>query len=215
MKLLIKPKIAAAIAIICDLLALAAAVVLDAVRSKVPASYSFDHIQVRVDVAHPYEYFGIATAVLLALAAVMTGFVIAGALAGGKAKMVMRLVGAAALLIVSVAVIIFAHFFVCGAPVEDTACFVLNSGDKNIAIQETKYSFGMSTMDIYTLNGEMHYHEDGAEAHPVEVTHITGTDIMEFSKDPDRYIVDEVFENELFVRFMDGGTYRTLQFTIK
>ncbi len=178
MKLLIKPKIAAAIAIICDLLVLAAAVVLDAVRSKVPASYSFDHIQVRVGVSHPYEYFGIATAVLLALVAVMTGFVIAGALAGGKAKMVMRLVGAAALLVVSVAVMIFAHFFVCGVPVEDTACFVLNSGDKNIAIQETKYSFGKSMMDIYLLKGELHYHEDGEEdeAHAVSVTHITGTD---------------------------------------
>ncbi len=215
MKLLIKPKIAATIAIICDLLALAAAVVLDAFRSKVPASYSFDAEAVRVDVFHPYEYFGIVTAVLLAIAAVMTGFVIAGALAGGKAKMVMRLVGAAVLLVVSVAVIIFAHFFVCGAPVEDTICFVLNNGDKNIAIQETKYSFGKSTMDIYALDGEMHYHEDGVEAVPVVVAYVTGTEITEFSKNADRYIVDEVFENELFVRFLDGNTYRTLQFTIE
>lgn len=214
MKLLMKPKIAAAVIGVCDLILLIAAIVLDAVRAKVPADLSFDPAQVKVEVSHPYEYFGIATAVFLAIAAVMTGFMIAGALAGTKVKTAARLVGAAVLLIVSVAVIIFAHFFVCGAPVEDTACFVFQNGGVNIAVQETKYSFGSGMMDVYKLEGDMMLYA-GEAASKVSVTHITGTGITEFATNSSRYTLDEVYDAQMRLRFFDGDIHRTLQFTLE
>lgn len=215
MKFLIKPKIASAVMIVCDLLVLTAAVILDAFRAKVPASFSFDATRVKVDISHPYEYFGIVAAVLLVIAATMTGFMIAGAAAGVKSKMPMRITGAAVLLIVSAAAIIFSHFFVCGLPAKNTICFVFQNSGLNIAVQETEYSFGTGTMDIYRLDETTHTHEDGSTYSEFDVSYITGTTITQFSTDATRYTLDWVLDTDLRLRFYDGDVHRTLQFSIE
>ena len=215
MKLLTKPRTAAAVMVICDVLVLAAAVILDALRARVPATFSFDPSNVEVDVSHPYDLFGIVTAVFLVIAAVMTGFMIAGAVAGSKSKMPMRITGAAVLLIVSAAVVIFSYFFVCGLPIKNTICFVFENNGMNIAVQETEYAFGAGTMDIYRMDETSHVHEDGSAHSEFEVSHITGVEITEFSSDDTRYTLDWVLEHDLRVRFFDGDIHRTLQFTLE
>ena len=217
MKLLPKTKTASAVMIICDLLVLAAAVVLDALRGSVPADFSFDPEQVEVVISHPYELFGIVTAVLLVVTAVMTGFIIADALTGARTKTAMRFVTAAVLLTVSAAAILFSHFFVCGAPVENRICFVFedSSAGMNIAVQETEYSFGSGTMEIYKLEETVHDHEDGTSHAHYEVSYITGTEIHEFSTDASRYTLDWVLDTQLRIRFYDGDVHRTLQFSVE
>ncbi len=215
MKLIRKPIISAGVAIATDIIMLALAAVLNILRGRVPASYTFDPIEVLVIVSHPYDLFGILTAAALAIAAVMSAFIIAAAVTGSKSRAASRMVGAAVLLTVSVAAVLFAHFIVRGQTAEDYACHVFEDGNYKVAIQETKYSEHEGTVEVFLLTEAAHDHDapDTSEhTHSYDVRLLAGSEIHTFSDSSDDYeLVGDINEN-LVVRFMDGDSYR--QFNI-
>ncbi len=213
MKLIRKPKIAAAVVIITDIIALALAVLLNMIRGSVPAQYHFDDIKVRVEVSHPYDLFGIFTASALVLAAVMTGFIIAAAIAGGKSRMAGRITGASALLVVSAALVLFCHVFVCGFPVRHTSCFVYeNENGDMLAIQEKKFFENSGTTEVFRITVPPHeHHEDESGEHDhYEVVYLAATEITQFASDATRYTLGDI-DGDLGITFRDGEHYRTLQ----
>lgn len=211
MKIFRRPKIAAAIVIVTDLLALVLAAVLNMLRGRIPAEYHFDDVQVYVEVSHPYELFGIFTALALVVAAAMAGVIIAAAVIGGKEKAASRIVGAVALLVLSAAAILFSHVFVCGLPAKNTYCFVFESeyGDM-VAVQERQYTEAFGVTEVFSIETPEHEHHDDEEHEHYSVRYLTSTEITEFSKDNTRYTLDWAGE-DLRIRFYDGNLHRTLQ----
>ncbi len=212
MKLIRKPVIPATIAVITDLAALVLAVLLNILRGKIPAAYSFDSTNVVVKITHPYDYYGIFTAVALLTVVVMSGLIIAAAISGSKSKAASRGVGAAALLIISVAVVLFSHYVVRGLPAESYTCFVFEDGTDTIAIQETKYIDGTGTNEVFRLCETEHDHDnpDTSEHKHYSVELLTGTEIKHFATDSTRYTLDYGYSNDIVIRFMDGDSYRSL-----
>lgn len=211
MKILRKPKIAVTIVIVTDILALILAAVLNMLRGLVPAEYHFDDIHVLVEVSHPYELFGLFTAVALVAAAALSGVMIAAAVIGGKEKATPRIVGAVLLLIISVAAILFSHVFVCGLPVKNIQCFLFEdtNGDR-VAVQERQYTENSGVLEIFSVDAIEHEHHEGEEHDHYSVAYLTSTPITEFSKNDDRYTLDWV-GNDLRIRYYDGAVHRTLQ----
>ncbi len=213
MILIRKPKIAVTAVIVTDIIALALAVLLNILRGSIPAEYHFDDIAVRVQVSHPYDLFGIFTAVALVLAAVMTGFVIAAAISGGRSRMASRITMASSMLVISVFVVLFCHVFVCGFPVRHTTCFVYeNENGDMLAIQEKKFFENSGTTEVFRITVPPHeHHEDESGEHDhYEVEYLAATEITQFASDATRYTLGDI-DGDLGITFRDGEHYRTLQ----
>ncbi len=209
MKIIRRPMIAATVVIVADLLTLALAGVLNLVRGSIPANYRYVEDLVYIEITHPYDLFGIFTVAALVTAVVMTGCIIAAAITGAKAKTVSRIVGAAVLLVISVPLILFSHYFVCGIPARNFACFVFNDNEYTIAIQETEYSDGTGTVEVFRLNEYEHEHNGTAEHEHYSVEFLTASELFDFSTDSTRYELEWGYSNDLVIRFQDKGSYRS------
>ncbi len=211
MKLIRKPIIAAITAVIIDIIMLALAVVLNLLRGKFPAQYSFNETDVKVEIFHPYDYFGILTAAALAAVIVIAALIIAAALTGAKAKTASRIVGAIILVVLSSGAVLFSHYIVCGIPDTGHICYVFRSEECDLAIQETEYIDGTGTVEVFKLTELPHDHESlgTAEHEHYNVTFLAASEIQNFSTDNNRYTLEWDINGRLVIKFKDGMSYRS------
>lgn len=204
MKFLRKPQYAAVIAVVADILMLVAAVILDAVRERFPAEYTFNVDAISVSSTHPYDMFGIVAASVLVLAVVMSALVIIGGIVNGGKKAAPRITGGIVLLILSAGVIMFSYAVVKGRQPESTEFFAYTDDTLRIVIAEERYEDDLGMMKLFQVN------EDTGDAEL-----LTATDITTFANGAtDRYNFSWLTEYALRVSFQDGINMRVLQIPI-
>ena len=199
MKILRKPQIAASIAITLDILMLAAAMVLSSLRDRFPAEYTYDKEHKLITSSHPYDMFGIIAAAALAVAAVMTAFIIVGAFSDNK-KTSPRIAGGIMLIIFSAAAILFSWLVIRGEQPKDTNYLSYTNNTHRIIIAEEKYRDDYGVAKFFAVNN------DSGEARLV-----ASTDITTFTEDnQERYTLQWISDTTLHISFIDGYNGREL-----
>lgn len=201
-KIIRRPMIAAGVTVTTDILMLAAAVVLSILRPNFPPEYTCTAEKTIVS-SHPYEFFGIPTAIALVTAAVMSGIIVAGAFASGSKKNTApRVVGAVALLVISAALILFSALVVRGEQPSDTEFYRYTDELTNIVIAEEHYS-GYGVTRVFRVTGKNE---------PAEL--LASADIHEYATGPERYNLSWAAADVLLIGFTDGMSARTLQISM-
>lgn len=202
MKLLRRPVFAAALAVVVDILMLVAAVVLDALRARFGAEYSFNSETLEVTAQHPYDYFGIVAALALVFVTVMAAFVIAGGFASGGGKVAQRVCGGIALVVVSAAVVLFSFLVVRGKQPDRIEFIAYTDDTLHLVIAEERYADDLGAAKIY-----------GVDVDSGEARLLVSTDISTFADgNTERYEFVWADAQTLAIGFMDGMTKRVLQF---
>ena len=202
MKLLRRPKLAAALAVATDILMLVAAVVLDALRERFPAEYTFDFdiYSLGISTRHPYDLFGIAAAVALVFVTVMAAFVIAGGFVSGSGKVAQRISGGIALIVLSAAVVLFSFFIVRGRQPEQVEYIAYTDESICIVIAEERYSGDVGVLKLFDAQ------LGGGEARLMATT-----ELNTFANgDTERYEFTWVDTQTLAVSFIDGPNKRDI-----
>lgn len=201
MKLLKRPQLAASIAATVDIVMLAAAVVLSYLRGSFATEYSFDAEKMLINSRHPYDYFGIVAAVALVVAAAMTAFIIAGAVMGDSKKRVPRLVGGAALMILSTAAVLLSWFIVKGQQPQSVEYYPYTDKTMQIVVAEEKYDYAFGVAKFFLVD------EDAGTAKL-----LISTDITTFTgEDTERYKFEWIAEDQLRIVFFDGTYAHEIQ----
>ncbi len=201
MKILRRPMLAAALAAAVDVFMLAAAVVLDLLRDKFSASYSFDLDSISIATSHPYDMFGIFSAAALVFAAVMAAFIIAGGVTLSREKAVGRIVGGVVLIVASAAVILLAFLVVRGKQPEKVGYYTYTDDTLRIVVVEEQYDENLGAAKFFCVS------EDSTEAKL-----LVSTDISTFANgDKERYTLEWRSDNVLGIKFMDGSKLKVLQ----
>lgn len=196
--LLKKPWIFAGAAFGLDLAMLIAGMVLSAAKLPVEYTASGDSIVH----SQPLAFFGVTTAVVVALLCVLIGLIIGGAFL--KKRRAAQITGAAGLLIVSLAMVGSSAFMALGSPVRDRYSVSYSDEELRLIIEETEPYFGGCTVAFYLTGAE-----DEGKAALLAVT-----DLNEFNVSDDRYKISWAVENTLTVGFEDGANYRQLTIPI-
>lgn len=204
-KLIRRPMLAAGIAIAADILILAVAAVLNAVRSQVPAEYYFT-VERRITASHPFEYFGIVAAVVIVIAAAMSALILINALTNSaeSKKTAPRVAGAVTLLIFSAAAALVSWLIVSGQKPIDEKYYYFTNDELYIVMQEEKYSDSYGVLKLFSTP------ESEGEA-----TLLASTDISSFGENEEHYTLEWLSETAIGVRFADGLKYRSLQIPIE
>ena len=195
--LLKKPWIFAGAAFGLDLAMLIAGMALSAVKLPVEYTASGDSIER----TQPLAFFGVIAAVVVALVCMLIGLIIAGAFL--KKRRAAQIMGAAGLLVVSLAMVGSSTFMALGSPVKNRESVSFSDDELRIIIEETEPYFGGSSVAFF-LTGK----DGGATAL------IAATDLNVFGADSDRYSVSWVDDNTISVGFEDGINYRQLTIPI-
>lgn len=205
-----RPIMAAVIAIIADLLLLAAAIVLNALRGNFSESYTYTQDLVTeyytIYAHHPFDLFGIPAAVVLVIVAGMSAVIIAGAFvksSDGKSG-APHIVGACVLLAASVAVVFLSMFVVKGAQPQHRSYLYYTDETMHLTFIEEKYSEDYGALKIFRI------HEDCDEAELLAMT-----DISEFAESNERYSLAWIDEDVLQITYADGMNHRSLQLIVE
>lgn len=201
MKLLRKPKLAAGIAVTADILLLAAAVVLSAIRGRFQSEYIYSSDPVAITASHPYDHFGIAAALVLVLAAVMTAFIVVGAVGKAGKNGTPQLVGGIALIVFSTAAVLFAWLVVRGQQPRSVEYLAYTDETLHIVVMEEQYTDALGAAKVFSVD------PDSNSASLLAVT-----DIAEFADgNEERYALSWVSKDVLKITFIDGFRIRELQ----
>ena len=208
-KILRRPMIAAAVAIVIDLAVLVSAVVLDSIRGSFQSEYSYT-IDIPADMyivteSHPYDISGIFFAVALVIAAVMSAVILIGALSKNRVgqKAVSEVVGAAVLLVISAAVILFSYFIVNGSKPSEMTDYSFTDETLQLIIREEKYSEDEGITKIFLIDDEKE-----------SIRLLAMAEISEFAESAERYSISWVTDNTLYIAYSDREMYKTLQINI-
>lgn len=199
-----KPMIPASVLLALDILTLAAAAVLNAVRGSVTERYFYaDRV---VSCSDPYSWFGIAAAVLLVAAAAVTALIIAGGVIRGRrgSELILNIAAAVLLLALSAGAAGFSLHIVKGEQPQNVVFTSFTNEENRLIFAEEQYR-NENLLKIYF-----------AELDETECQRLVCVPLMELTSgdDEDRYTIQYLNENELLVSFTDGITYRTLELKI-
>ena len=156
-----------------------------------------------VEHSQPLAFFGVIAAAAIGLVCVLTAFIIAGAFL--KKRRTAQIVGAAALLILSLTMIGASAVNAVGMPARERR-FVSYSDEQMRLIIEEEHP--------YSGTGKVYFFmTDTGGSHKVKL--LACTDLAEYSTaEDDRYNVEWTDDNTVTVGFLDGGNYRTLQMEV-
>lgn len=204
MKLIRRPNIAAGIAITADILLIAAATVLHSLRGGIEATYTYTEENTIVS-SHPFDIFGIAAAVVLCIAAVMSAFIIVSAFDKNKDGRVNipRFVGAALLLIFSMVAALVSSFTAGIIPPYSTKYYHYTDENMSITVMEEWN---------YLSGGVTSFFDVDKEHGTAEL--LRSTVISSNIDDEERYKIQWTAENRLRIDFLDGMGYKTIEFNI-
>lgn len=151
----------------------------------------------------PLAFFGVIAAVVVGVECVFIAFMLAGAFSRSKRRGGVML-GAAGLLILSLAMVGSSAFMALGAPVKAQRYYSYTDEELILVIEETEPYFGAGTAAFYMTASD----ENG------KAVLLTKTQISTFADDADRFAIAWNSENLLSVSFTDGVHYRTLTFEV-
>lgn len=205
-RVLRKPMIPAAALLALDVLTLAAAAVLNALRGSVTEKYYYaDGVVIS---SSPYSWFGAVAAGLAIAAAAVTALIIAGAfLARGRhsADIAFETGAAVLLLVLSAGAAGFSLYIVNGEQPQNITYTSFTDEEKQLIFAEEQYREG-NLLKIY-LAGES---DNG------ECARLVCAELKELSHGNagERFKIMYVTESRVNVSFADGTAYRTLELTL-
>ncbi len=206
-KFLNNTRLSAGIAIAADFLALIAGIVLNALRSSVPSDYTYtdNGSTYEITVSHQLDVFALIFAVMLIIAAAMSAVMLIGAVTKHRdtKKGIPTIIGAAVLLVVSAAVILFSYFFSHGEAPSRTQQYSFTDEENQLVLLEEQYN-GYGMLRIFLA-----FAESG------EAELLVSTDIAELSESPERYEISWVSDTTLTVSFTDKNKSRMLQINVE
>ncbi len=203
-----KPMIPASVLLALDILTLAAAAVLNAVRGHITERYFYaDGVVSR---SNPYSWFGIAAAVLMVIAAAVTAVIIAeGFLARerGSFDLVFEIVAAVLLLALSAGAAGFSVYIVNGEQPRNITYTSFIDEENRLVFAEEQYR-SENLLKIYLV-------KEASEPEG-ECVRLVCVELKELSQGnaEERYTIKYITESALLVTFSDGTAYRTLELTI-
>lgn len=204
-RVLRKPMIPAAVLLALDVLTLAAAAVLNALRGSINEKYFYaDGVVIS---SSPYSWFGAVAAGLAIAAAAVTALIIAGAfLARGRrgADIAFEIGAALLLLALSAGAAGFSLYIVNGERPQNIIYTSFTDEENRLIFAEEQYR-SMNMLKIYLAE------ESGGEC-----ARLVCAELKELSDGnaEERYAIKYVTENVLRITFTDGTAYRTLELTI-
>ncbi len=204
-KILRRPRLAAAIVIVTDLVIAATAVVLGLLRDKVSAVYTLSGDSAHpVAMSHPFDFFIIVVIVALVIVAFMAAVMIVGVLSKkNDPKPAPKIAGSVTLLAFSVLIILMAFFMVRGDVPVDTRYYSYSDSNSYIVIAEEEYPDGTGLVRVY-----MPSLVDNS------VKLIATSWLETFAENEERYSLTWI-NNKTMLRidFKDGKNARMLQIT--
>lgn len=204
MRILKKPKLIAAVLLVLDMLLLAAALVVDSLRSQFDTVYTLTE-DGRITASHPLDMFGIVVAAVLLVAAVLIVLFAMVVISNrhGK-KMGSGIAACAVLAVFSMGVIIFSHLWVRGAKPAETYYHTYTDHTIKLIITEDDYSDDHAELSVFICN-----------ASTGELALLTVTDIVDVMNDDSRFKLDWIMDRTLRIRFPDGISYRSMQINLE
>lgn len=202
-----KPMIPASVLLALDILALAAAAVLNAVRGRVTERYFYtDGV---VSASEPYSWFGAVSAGLMIAAAAVTALIIAGAFLGrgrNKAELVFETAAAILLLALSAGAAGFSLYIVRGEQPRNVVFTPFTDEENQLIFAEEEYR-DENLLKIYFVGGAPEENEC------VRLVSVPLAELTEGKAD-ERYDIRYISERTVLVSFSDGTAYRTLELKI-
>ncbi len=202
-----KPMIPASALLALDILTLAAAAVLNALRGRFTERYFYaDGI---ISASSPYAWFGAAAAVLMIIAAAVTALIIAGAFLGrgrNRSEIVFETVAAILLLALSAGAAGFSLYIVNGEQPQSIVFTSFSDEENRLVFAEERYR-SENLLKIYFV---------GNAPEENECVRLVSTELKELSQGnaEERYTIQYITENSLLVTFADGTAYRSLELKI-
>lgn len=202
-----KPMIPASALLALDILTLAAAAVLNALRGRFTERYFYaDGV---VSASSPYAWFGVAAAVIIIIAAAVTALIIAGAFLGrgrNRSEIIFETVAAVLLLALSAGAAGFSLYIVNGEQPQNIVFTSFSDEENRLVFAEERYR-NENLLKIYFVGNAP---DEG------ECARLVSTELKELSQGnaEERYTIQYVTENALLVTFADGTAYRSLELTI-
>lgn len=197
--LLKKPWLFAGAALGLDIAMLVCGMVLSSVRP--PAEYTLT--ETSVERSQPYMFFGVIAAVVIGVICVLTAFLIAGAFL--KKCRAVQVIGAAALLVLSLVMVGTSAVMALGIPPKQRSYVSFSDEQYRLIIEEEQPYYGTGKVTFFLTDAE------GSG----KLQLLGSTDISEYSTSDERYTVNWVADNILVVGFTDGANYRTIQMNVE
>lgn len=200
-RILRKPMIPASVLLALDILTLATAAVLTAVRTNIKERYFYaDGVVTGSD---PYSWFGIVAAVMIAVAAATAALIIAGALLG-RSNHTLKTVTAFLLLILSSGTASFSLMTVTGEKPKNVVFTTFTDEENRLIFAEEEYR-KENLLKIYF--------SENAASGETECRMLACMELMDLSQGnaEERYMVHYLGKSMLVVVFADGTGYRTLE----
>lgn len=147
----------------------------------------------------PLSFFGVIAAVVLGINCLLIALILAGSFSKKNRGAV--ILGAAGLLLVSLAMIGSSAYMALGSPVRSQRYFVYTDEDLRLIAEESDTYFGKGAVSFYLTSAE----EENGKA-----VLLARTDISEFADSEDRYAISWTDDGKLSIDFVDGVKLRTL-----
>ncbi len=151
----------------------------------------------------PISFFGVISAVVLGINCLLIALMLAGAFT--RKRRTPTILGAAGLLLVSLAMIGSSAYMVLGSPVRSERYFSYTDDSLRLIAEESDPYFGKGTVSFYLTSGT----EESGKA-----VLLAKTDISEYSDSEDRYSISWISDDVLRIDFPDGARYRNLTITL-
>lgn len=197
--LLKKPWIFAGAALGLDIAMLVCGMVLSTVQFQV----EYTLVDKAVERSQPLAFFGVIAAAVTGVVCVLTAFIIAGAFL--KKRHGIQILGAAALLILSLVMVGMSTATAMGMPSKQRKCVAFTDEQYSLIIEEEQPYYGTGKVTFFLT-----------DANGTGTLRLLGsTDISEYSTSDDRYTVNWATDNILVVGFTDGANYRTIQMNVE
>ncbi len=164
--------------------------------AKIPVEYTANGSD--IEKTAPLAFFGIIAAAVIGVVCILVGLIISGAFL--KKHRAAQILGAAGLLVVSLAMVGSAAFMAVGSPIKARNSVSYSDDEVRIIIEETQPYIGKSSVAIF-LTGI---------SNTGKAMLLAATELNEYGISDDRYSIDWVSENDLMISFQDGINYRQL-----
>lgn len=151
-----------------------------------------------IERSNPLAFFGVIAAAVIGLCCVLTAFIIAGAFL--KKRRAVQIAGAAALLVLSLAMVGASAVMAVGIPPAERNYYSYTDEKMRLIAEESKQYFGGGTVSFFLTKTE----------NSERLILLASTDISELADNSERYAITWISGNVLQIGFTDGDRYRTL-----
>ncbi len=181
-----------------DIAMLAAGLALSGVHPQI----TYTLTESTVEHSRTLSFFGVIAAAVIGIICLLTAFIIAGAFL--KKRRAAQLTGAAALLVLSAAMVGASAVMALGVPVKNRSFTSYSDEELRLIIEEEQPYAGTGTVYFFMT--------DVSGSGNVKL--LASTDLSEYSSSDERYDISWVADDTLMIGFEDGSSYRTLQISV-